>query len=287
MKAKMIIGLASIILFAACKGKTHGAYEVLNNNSSGASDSAKVDSLSRSTSKLIKKASLNFKVKNVEQTGKAINKLVIQNKGMVMHYHVGANTERSEDIKLSDDSILRVSSMNVNADMEVKVPKDSLIEFIDKVTALSVYVNNRTMDVTDKTLTYMEAQLKLKSRAELVAQQKTGKVIIKDPTNVLALKDEMVEQQINNRTIEDEVNYSTVSLSFFQSNKINKEVIANDDPAAYHLSFFKQFALAFENGWRLLINLFLGIVNLWAIILLGIGLATGFVYLKRKYLNDK
>lgn len=285
MKAKMIIGLASIILFAACKGKTHGAYEVVNSGS--AADSAKIDSLSLTTSKLIKKASLNFKVKNVEQTGKAINKLVIQNKGMVMHYHVGANTERSEDIKLSDDSILRVSSMNVNADMEVKVPKDSLIEFIDKVTALSVYVNNRTMDVTYKTLTYMEAQLKLKSRVELVAQQKTGKVIIKDPTNVLALKDEMVEQQINNRTIEDEVNYSTVSLSFFQSNKINKEVIANDDPATYHLSFFNQFALAFENGWRLLINLFLGTVNLWAIILLGIGLATGFVYLKRKYLNDK
>lgn len=281
----MIIGLASIILFAACKGKTHGAYEVVNSGS--AADSAKIDSLSLTTSKLIKKASLNFKVKNVEQTGKAINKLVIQNKGMVMHYHVGANTERSEDIKLSDDSILRVSSMNVNADMEVKVPKDSLIEFIDKVTALSVYVNNRTMDVTYKTLTYMEAQLKLKSRVELVAQQKTGKVIIKDPTNVLALKDEMVEQQINNRTIEDEVNYSTVSLSFFQSNKINKEVIANDDPATYHLSFFNQFALAFENGWRLLINLFLGTVNLWAIILLGIGLATGFVYLKRKYLNDK
>ena len=283
MKATIIIGLASIILFAACKEKGHAAFDVINNSNGGASaDTIKVDSLTLTKPKLIKKASLNFKVKDVTKTERTINSLINHYKGMVLHDQLGSNLERGEDIKLSDDSIIRVSALNINAEMMVKLPKDSLFDFIDKVTAMSLYVNNRTINVTDKTLSYMEAQLKLKSRAELVAQQKKGSVVIKDPANVLALKDEMVEQQISNKNIEDEVNFSTVTLSFFQSKVLNREVIANDDPSAYHVPFFNRLALAFESGWGLLIGLILGLVNLWAIILLGVGLIVTALYLKGK-----
>ena len=127
------------------------------------------------------------------------------------------------------------------------------------------------MDITDKSLEYLSAQLKLKSRNELISQQKKGRIVIKDPAKVLNLKDDMIDQQINNREIDAAVKFSVVSLSFYESNTINKEVIANDDPSAYNLPFFKRLAMALENGWVLFVDLIVGITNLWVFIVAGIG----------------
>ena len=116
----------------------------------------------------------------------------------------------------------------------------------------------------------MAARLKLKNRNDLISQQKAGKVVIKNPANVLALKDDMVDQQIGNKQIDDEVKNSTVSLSFYQSNTIYKETIANDDPSAYNLPFFKRLGGSIENGWSIFENVVLGLANLWVFVIAGI-----------------
>jgi len=80
----------------------------------------------------------------------------------------------------------------------------------------------------------------------------------------------MVDQQISNREIDGAVKFSVVALSFYESNTINKEVIANDDPSAYNLPFFKRLAMALENGWALFVDLIVGIANLWVLIVAGV-----------------
>ncbi len=139
-----------------------------------------------------------------------------------------------------------------------------------------------SMDITDKSLDYLSAQLKFKNRAELVSQQKRGKVIIKKTEDVLNLKDDMVDQQIGYRQIDDAVKNSVVTLSFYQSNTINKEVIANDDPSAYNLPFFKRIEMAIENGWIVFVDVIIGIANLWAFILAGIGVWSIIRYYRNK-----
>jgi hypothetical protein len=191
---------------------------------------------------------------------------------MVIHHQTGSVVERSKDIRISDDSTMRVSSLTTTAEMTVKIPSEKLDEFMNRVSHMGLYVNNRRMDIEDKSLAYLAAQLKLKNRRELLAQQKTGRVIIKDPTAVINLKDDVVDEQINNKGIDDKVKNSVVSLSFYQSNTINKEVIANDNPSSYDLPFFKRLAMAFGNGWMLFKELLLGLVNLWVFIAAGIGL---------------
>jgi len=78
-----------------------------------------------------------------------------------------------------------------------------------------------------------------------------------------------VDEQINNRRIDNEVKYSVISLNFYQSNTISKEVVANDDPADYNLPFFKRLGMAFSNGWFLLGELVISLMNLWAGLLFG------------------
>jgi len=156
--------------------------------------------------------------------------------------------------------------------MTVKIPSVKLDEFLNQAGHLGIYVNERSMDITDKSFDYLSSQLKLKNRAEMVRQQKTGKIVIKKPEDVLNLKDDMIDQQIGNRQIDDAVKNSIVTLSFYQSNTINREVIANDDPSAYNLPFFRRLGMAVENGWGIFVDVIIGIANLWVFILSGLGI---------------
>jgi hypothetical protein len=276
MKTKFLIPLiAGIGLFCACGGKSKSGYEVVNN--SGA-DSVKIDSAVSLQSKLVKKGSMRLKVKNVDEASSYITSLTATYRGMVMQHEMNAVEEGRNNVRLSNDSILRVTTLSKNADITVRIPTERRDEFMDKIAGIGVYVNNRNMEVSDKSLDYLSSQLKLKNRTELVAQQKTGKIIIKNPSNVLLLKDEMVDQQIANRSIDDEVKSTTISLNIYQSNIINKEIIANDDPSAYNLPFPQRLLMALQNGWTIFVDIVVGLANLWVFILIALG---GWVLVKR------
>jgi hypothetical protein len=282
MKTKILmLLLAAVLLLGACKG-SGSRYEALN-NSSTADTVASVATDTAASPKLIKTADMRFKVKNVQQTAEKITTLTVKNNGMVMHHQMESTVRDSKDFRIADDSVNRVSSFNTSADMTVKIPSEHLDEFMTEVAHMGMYVTMRKMDIEDKSLDFLSARLKLSSRKELVAQQKKGKVTIKDPLNVLLLKDDMVDGQIGNLKIDDAVKYSIITLSFYQSNTIFQEHIANDDPSAYNLPFFSRLAGSFANGWHLFMEAILAIANLWVFILAGIGILLLIRFYRRKY----
>ena len=271
--------LAGVVLLGACKQKT---YEADNDRSADSASVAKMADTTGNTTKLVKTAEIHLKVKNVEQTGENISALVAKCNGMVMHHNMSSSVDQSHDVRLNNDSVMRVSSFTTNADMTVKVPVEKADEFLNTISHMGIYVTERRMDIEDKSLDYLSAQLKLNSRLDLVARQKTGRVIIKDPNAVLNLKDDLVDEQISNRKIDDEVKYSTISLEFYQSNTIYKEIVVNDDPSAYGLPFVSRLVNALNNGWQLLADLVVGLMNLWALIVCGI--VVWVIIAKRKVL---
>jgi hypothetical protein len=267
MKTRILMMLiAGSLLLAACKNR--GKYEA----DSSAADSVKTDSTAMLTgsSKLVKTAGMGFKVKNVQQTTEKIAALTANYKGMVMHHRITSVPGSTHDVKVSDDSVMRVSAFYTTGEMTVKVPAEKLEAYLDNVGRLGIYINHSHMDIDDKSLDYLSSQLKLKNRSELVSSQKKGKIIIKDPSAVLNLKDDLVDEQIDNRKIDDAVKYSVVSLSYYQSNAIVKEMIANDNPSDYSIPFFSRLGLAFENGWYVFKEAVLLVVNVWAFVLAGI-----------------
>jgi len=158
--------LTGIVLLNACKSKP---YELDRKSSA---DTA---------AKLVKTAEIQFKVKNVQQTSDSILALTTKFNGMVTHHQVMSSANETHDVRLSNDSLMRVSAFNTTADMTVKIPSEKIESFLNTVSKLSLYVNVRRMDIEDKSLDYLSAQLKLNSRNQLIAQQKQGKITIKDP----------------------------------------------------------------------------------------------------------
>jgi hypothetical protein len=183
-----------------------------------------------------------------------------------MHHQMNSTIERSNDVQLSNDSVMRVTSLNTSVDITINVPSEKLEDFMNQVARMGLCVNMRKMDIEDHTLDYLSNRLKLNSREQLISQQKAGKVIIKNPANVMLLKDDMIDQQIDNNRINIAAKYSTVSLNLYQSNTISKEIIANDNPSSYHLPFFSAMLQALNNGWFIFKELLLGLTNLCGLV---------------------
>jgi len=291
MRTKFLIPIAAGFIFlAACKGKTSADYEFIRNSKSSGSSADSTVSRSdtaRIVPKLVKTADINFKVKDVQKTGEEIASMVSGYKGMVMHHRVQSGTVASRDVHISNDSIMRISAFNTNGEMVVRIPSASLEEFMTKVGRLGIYINNSQMDIDDRSLDYLSAQLKLIDRQELVAQQKAGKIKMKNPTDVLLLKDDMVDQKIQNLRTDQAVRYSVINLSFYQTNAIIKEIIPNDDPSAYNIPFFQRLALALVSGWSIFVDLFMGVMNLWVFIVFGLGIWWAIATYKRRNFTSK
>ncbi|MGF7081746.1 DUF4349 domain-containing protein [Mucilaginibacter sp. UYCu711] len=269
MKNKILnLLLAGVVLLAACKGS--GNYET--DRSSADSIAVKQTDSVGNQPKIVKTAEIGFKVKNVQQSSEKVTALTTQFKGTIVHHQTTSSVNNSHDVKISDDSVMRVSAMNTNCEITAKVPSEKLDEYMNQVSHMGIYVTLRKMDLEDKTLDYLSSQLKVTGRREFLNQQRKGKVTIKNPADVLLLKDDLIDQQISNRRIDDAVKYSTVSLSFYQSNTILKEIIANDNPSAYNIPFFNRVGLAFGNGWYIFKEFMLILVNAWVFIAAGIGI---------------
>jgi len=284
MKSKVLIPLlAGLVLLGACKGvnKSESADTVEDAVNKEKAVSLKKDTL-QTGPKLVKKADIHFKVKNVQQTSEQIAALTTSLNGMVIHHTINSTSENSADIKRSNDSVMRVTVVNTTAEMTVKIPPANLESFMLQVSKMGIYINNSHMDISDKSLEYLSTQLKLKNQNERIARDKKETNAAKSPDDLLAFKNSMVDQQINNRRTDDSVKNSVVILSFYESNIVTREIIANNDLSAYNPPVSKQLSMSFENGWDVFVSLLVALANAWVIFPIGFGVWMLIKYVKKK-----
>ncbi|RKR81682.1 uncharacterized protein DUF4349 [Mucilaginibacter gracilis] len=272
------MGLLCTIFWAGCSGsKSHSEL-------SSADTTAAISNLDTAAKqvKLVKTANMHFKVKDVKSISQSITALTAKYKGMVMHHSMQAYTGRSERVPQGSDSVMLISSCITNADMVVRIPSGDVDAFLNQVGGMAVYVNSRNMDIEDKALDYLAAQMKFLSRSEFIAQQKKGIIKVKNPADVMNLKDDLIDQQIDNKRIDNAVKYSTVGLNFYQSNTIAREVVVNDDPSNFKLPFFGRLGYALANGWSIFIDAVIAMANLWMFAVAAIAIWVLYKYFKKK-----
>lgn len=285
MKSKFLIPLlAGLALLCACKG---------TGNKDESSDSVSVThknndekglpkDTAATSQKLIKKADIRFKVKSVQQTSEQIAALTASLNGSVIYHTIHSTTTDSSEIKRSSDSVMKVTVVNTTADMTVKIPPANLEGFMLQVTKMGIYINNSHMAVTDKSLDYLSAQLKLKNQKELVEKQKDGHNSPKTPDEMLSFKNNMVDEQISNRRTDDSVKNSVVTLNFYESNVINREIVANNDLTAYDPPVMSRLGMSISEGWNIFMLLVVQIVKAWVVLPIGLSVWMLVRYFKKK-----
>ena len=281
MKKYLIYCVLAIAIFS-CNSNKNSRSE--NSDSTSANLEATDSLLSE---KIIKTADMRFRVKDVQNTKEKLSSAIKTEGGTIAEFTVQSNIQQTEKVKYSTDSLLELTSYRTEGLIIAKVPSDKLDEFTNKVAKLAVFIDHQSLKMDDQSTVYLSNKLKNENRVEAVEQ--LNKHANKKSNNVetaLSLKDDYVDKKIDNLMIDSKVQYSTITLNFYQDNTVKSIFIGNDDLYSYRPNFFTRLGLSFQNGWYIFKEFILVAMNLWVWILIGAAAYFSFKYYrKRKIAN--
>ena len=108
--------------------------------------------------------------------------------------------------------------------------------------------------------------------------------IVDAEDNLANQREQNDSKKIENLSLENQVNFSTVTLAIYQRETVKHEKIANvDGIAAYRPHIGLQILDSLKTGWYMLESLIAFVLQLWALIMIAI--AIFLVY--KKYLKVK
>jgi hypothetical protein len=230
------------------------------------------------TEKIIKVADMKFRVKNVQDTKEAVSKTIKTDGGMIAEFSMNSVVQETEKVNYSADSLLELTSYRTEGFIIARVPSDKLDDFSNKMAKLAVFIDNQSMKLEDQSIFYLANKLKNQNKVEAIVQ--LNKHATKKSNNVetaLSLKDDYVDHKIANMLIDEQVQYSTITLSFYQDNTVKQMIVRNDHLYDYKPGFFKRLALSFVSGWVVFKELLLFIVSIWVWIAISL---TGYAFYK-------
>jgi hypothetical protein len=309
MKTKILIPLAGLVFFCACKGSnsasdTVDTVSVMQKQAvdatpadSDAADQTKIadtvpvaqkhKAINRKPDiiaydhKLVTTADMRFKVKDVRKTTEQIAALTKGCNGTVVNHFVRSTTVDSSNVRKSDDSLMRITVVNTTADMTVKVPPGKVEEFVNQVADMGISIDRLNMHVNDKTFDYLATRLKLKNQRELVDQNK-GAGHPKTPDEIVTYKNSMVDDQVQNLKTDDSTKNSVITLNFYEANVIHKETIANPDLSNYNQPIYAQFASSIKNGWSVFTSILIALANGWILVPIALAIWFGVRYFNKR-----
>ncbi len=295
MKTISKIGAAVLFLALAfsCKQAESPAEEAAATEESAA---AKVTDTSLRANqvpkrKLIRTADIKFKVKNVAKSTYAIESAVNRYGGLITNNNLQSHVEGTNRTKVSRDSILETTKYVVENNITLRIPNRSLDTVVKTIAKEIDYLDYRVIKADDVALKMLSNQMAQRRNADHNQRMANnidvkGKKLnqISDAENELLGKNSDSDQAaIENLSLQDQVNYSTITLALYQNESVKREMIAIEKASGGYGNFGLEILDGLKNGWYILERIIAFVVQLWSVILIG-GVA---IFLFRRYLNKK
>lgn len=234
-----------------------------------------------SETKISKSSEMRFRVKDVQESKMQIGSLIQARGGYLVESSTESMIMETDKVPYSLDSLLELSSYRINGLVVAKVPASELDAFTDQIVKKAVFVDFQSIRMDDLTAEYRTSRrksaLQQKAVSKLDSVGKTANGIARN----LEIAERKIDEEEANRVINQRVALSTITLNFYQDNKVQRVVIANDQLASHQPPFLNRLGLNMVEGWGIFKEVILFIGQLWLILIVAIVL--GIVY--RKYKN--
>lgn len=288
--------LVIIVLLFSCKkaDSTSTAdiadYKTTADSTAISSSAAVVDKNSKQ--KFIRTADIKFKVKNVVKSTYAIENTTQKFGGFVTYTNLQSTIHDQLKTKISQDSTLETTKYTVENNITIRVPNTQLDTVIKTIAKQIDFLDFRVIKADDVSLKLLANQLSQKrsasteKRVEKAIDAKGKKIndIIEAENTLANQKESNDNNTIENLSLQDQVNFSTITLQLYQNETIRQEIMESEkDSAAYKPNLGIQIIDALKTGWYILEAIFVFLVNLWPFILIGFG---GF-FLYKKYIKKQ
>jgi hypothetical protein len=210
--------------------------------------------------RLIKNGTLVFKVGDVSEAKKQIDKLVKENNG-----YPSTETQTNYDERLQYN-------------LTVRVPASGFDEFINNVLKLASKVESKNITTEDVTEQFIDTEARLKTKKELeirfreiLKQAKTVEEILSIESQLSNVRTEIESAEGKLNYLKSQISMSTLTITYY-------EVIGTD------FGFGSKFGQSLRQGWDNLLLFLIGLVSIWPFVLVIVG---GVFWFWRRRKNKK
>lgn len=235
------------------------------------------DTINGVTHNFIRKADVRFKVRDVLAASKKIEDITGSSGGYVSSSELASNTQYSNSTRISKDSVLEQVYYTMVNRLYLRVPASQLDTVLRRISDLAVFIDYRNMHSDDVKMKLFSNKL-TEDRYKNFKQSVEKKVSTTPAKQSEALNTEESllnkqlladQKKIESFELADQVNYSTITLEVYQPASYMKQYLAVDEKIeAYEPSFFEKAGEGFSNGFSILKNFLLFLINSWAVILI-------------------
>ena len=230
---------------------------------------------STTSRKIIRTAQVKTKVEQTEKATYQIEQMARKWRGFVTANNLENRLKKQEEVLISTDSLLQIRHSEAVNTMTVRVPNQHLDTFLMEMSRFYVHLDFRRVHANDLTASFLTNLLKAEVRNQssqriAAASDDKGKRlndIVNAEQSRVQMSDEAIEKKVQNVETDYDIAYSVVTIEIYQDAVVSKNIIAN--VSATTASFGFRCQTAFANGWAILLDIFVGILNLWVFILLG------------------
>ena len=236
--------------------------------------------------KIIRTAQVKTKVEDTEKATYQIEQMARKWRGFVVTNNYENHLEKQEEVQISEDSILQITHLEAVNNLCVRVPNQNLDTFLMEISRIYKHLDFRHVNANDLTASFLTNQLKAEARNQssqriATASNEKGKRlndIVAAEESRVQLSDEAIEQKVQNVETDYDIAYSIVNIQIYDDVVVSKNIVPSQSPAIANVGFGFRCQKAFTNGWMLLLDIFVGILNLWVFIVIGI---LGYIMYRR------
>ncbi|MDO4704397.1 DUF4349 domain-containing protein [Tannerella sp.] len=192
--------------------------------------------------KLTKKGMLRFETSDAKKTHATIQRVVTETKGYV------SNDNRNE------------YHDRVNHTVTIRIPAENFDALLDKISSGADKIVYKNIEVLDVTQEYIDLDTRIKTKKELeiryqelLKRAHTVDEILKIEEQIGVLRADIESAEGCLRYLTHQVAFSTLTVEFYEMSSVTAT------------GFGYELKEAFRNGWDYLLQVFLFVVNLWAI----------------------
>ena len=237
--------------------------------------------------KFVRTADLKFKVKNVAKSTFAVESIIRKHGGFVTFTDLKSNINDQETTQVSQDSLLETTRYTVDNTITLRVPNTQLDSVLIAIAKEVDFLDSRLIKADDVALQLLSNTLAQKRLSKSQKRIENGiDTKGKKLNDITTAEDKVLDRAtqsddtiIKNLSLEDQVNFSTVTLYLYQRETVKKELVFNEKNSnAYRPHIGLQLLDSFKTGWYMLEGILAFVAQLWSLLLLAI---IAFVVYKR------
>jgi hypothetical protein len=222
--------------------------------------------------KFIRTANMNFRVKDVYLSANAIEDVVAHLNGFVTQNNIASQVQATQRRPLANGKLMEISQYTVRGELIVRVPSPKTQEFLRLIADQIAFLDQRNFSAHDAQFDMLRKQLEYARNEETQeelgqASREGGKLAqrvdaINSRNETKATRD---EARVQKKEFEDQVAFSTVNFTIYQSPNIVETEVKDVDAIFIQErpGFLTRLAAACHAGWDNLLDHVIDSMEFW------------------------